>query len=495
MCNDVDDPRRDETPNYFLGLSDKWHFKTEDEPDIVPPFVDAFNIPVPGSNVTVRWTKFQFRVNEPVKVSGGGRIMIFKKGVTNAIWKSYGNAVSSADPTKPIVNLEFIRDFKGVPRATIGTFEIPPWFVKDYDSQYYILFERDTFQDMANNTLVAMNNVTAWTFKTETAPDVTPPKLTSLWPNNLNDTIPILDTWNILLTFSEPIQLNYLLAGPAVVFTTVPVNPGEVPIVVASLAFNTLFIKQAVNLEIRVPKKTLPKWLTWYSISLAGNLIRDKSGNFFTSVPAEANATITSDAFKDFFPYNRWEVRTMREPDLNGPLLLSAYPVRGNLTHPAPRYRIPIDKLTLRFSEKVMMGTGFITIYDSKLKKTVSKLDAKSKSYFKQEGNNTVIFLPQQLKNYDTVYFVIIQSSCITDTSYNSFPGFYDSSQWALFKKYGAWTIQTQLEPKVILSHTTVTVAEGLFNTTYSMVLSTKPGRISYDLHSDISVTCYPLAL
>ena len=51
-----------------------------------------------------------------------------------------------------------------------------------YETEYYILFENDTFRDTVGNSMVPMTDTSAWRFRTNPEPDTTPPVLTMVNP-------------------------------------------------------------------------------------------------------------------------------------------------------------------------------------------------------------------------------------------------------------------------------------------------------------------------
>ncbi len=81
-------------------------------------------------------------ISHVISFSGlGGRFMIFKVRVNSTPIRVY-----SIRGNKDTVALDLYRDFKGKPISTLVTVTVPSHVISEYDSTYFVLFEKDTFK-------------------------------------------------------------------------------------------------------------------------------------------------------------------------------------------------------------------------------------------------------------------------------------------------------------------------------------------------------------
>jgi photosystem II stability/assembly factor-like uncharacterized protein/6-phosphogluconolactonase (cycloisomerase 2 family) len=265
----------------------------------------------------------------------------------------------------------------------------------DYNASYYVLVDEGAFEDESGNPFAGITTDTTWNF--DAVVDVTAPTISTFSPED-DATDVAIDT-TLVLTFDETMVASstgdiVLYSSDDEIVETIPANDGQVSV---------------NNDEVTI---TLSSNLTpgeGYYILVDEGAFEDGAGNAFAGI---ADATT-------------WNFTTFIDED--APTVSETYP-EDNATG------VPLDILSsedmyVAFDENIVAATGNITVYDASDDSVVVVFDITSEDYIEISGSEVYLYFEEML-DYETDYYILIDEAALEDESGNPFAGITDATTW-----------------------------------------------------------------
>jgi hypothetical protein len=304
-----------------LAAQYTWTFSTGTAPDTTPPTVSSVNPLANATNVPVNQA-ISAVFSEPMLVSTVTTVsMTLTAGAATPVAGSV-TCVGSTATFTPSANLAFSTTFTG--KLTVAV------------------------KDLAGNALAAQYT---WTFSTGTAPDTTPPTVTSVNPANLATSVPVNQI--VTAVFSE------LMASATITGVSFTLTQGAATPVAGSVSCpgSTLTFTPTANLA---PGQTFNAKITTAVTDLAGNAL---AANYLWSfqtgaVPALGPAPVVLGTAINFVILAKSTVTTTGTTAVTGNIGLS--PAAGTFL---TGFSITMDSTNVFSTSSVVTGQLFAANY------------------------------------------------------------------------------------------------------------------------------------
>jgi methionine-rich copper-binding protein CopC len=347
----------DELGNAFAGITGNstWNFTTRE--NVVPTLVSLS--PADNSTNVAVGADLKLTFSENV-FAGTGKIQLLSPS---------GDVVIESFDVKSSTQLTFTAD-----SLTINpTNDLLPGKV------YFLRVPNGAIVDVYGNKYVGFTQRSIYNF--ETAP--TDPVVVSFSPTDNKLNVPV-DS-KLVVTFSEPIQLgtagNVIITDSAgTVFATYDVATAPAELIISG---STLTIDPATDFAA--------------------------SKGYFVTITAGAITDTTSAAFAGIANTQTWNFYT-GSSDTTAPTVTSIIPADNatNVTKAAP--------IVLEFSEDVVPGVGFITIFNATTDAIVTKIDVTSAQVV-VTGKTVTVDAQNKLPEDGGKYYVLVSPGAFQDTA------------------------------------------------------------------------------
>ncbi|BBI36164.1 S-layer homology domain-containing protein [Cohnella abietis] len=264
----------------------------------------------------------------------------------------------------------------------------------DYNTSYYVLINPGALKDADNGAYAGITAVGVWAFTTKPALDTTKPKAVVFNPAN-NGTLGDIKTTQFTLTFDKPVFVNankslvILNAANNALFCTIPADS-------TTTGGSSISINLATS---SCPKLTNNLDL---SISIANDVFRDASGNYFDGVT--------------------WRFKIV--VDSTPPTIVSYLPAVGVTT-----VGVSTTQLSLTFNKPVALVGANPTSQVFPQNNQTYKTDLKM--VIDPTNSSRVLFnLGNSKLSSSTLYSVLVPVNLITDLAGNAFAGIANPYQW-----------------------------------------------------------------
>ncbi len=400
-----------------------WDFTTEasSPPQIsaLSPADDAGNVSISGQTFTITW-------DEPVfKISGYIRINEMN-GTAVEIFQNDDITVS------------------GNQTSFTSTIDL------DYNTDYYITINYNSFQDAEGSPNNTVNSTTAWNFTTEPEETV-PPAVTALSPADDATAVPInTDTYTI--TFSEDVQVN---VGTSQIWLYRASDDAAVTQVLAGNSTQVDITNNVVTIEYS--SLTLASDTEYYIVVL-GDAFEDLNGNAFAGIAKPDWSFSTSSG------------------DVTPPTISALNPT-DNATN------VAVDQnLVMTFNENVIKNTGSISVHRASDDLLLTAISV-GHSDVVVSGSSVSINLPIDLPN-STELYVNMPSGTFQDVAGNDFGGISDQS-WSFTTEAGDVTAPTISSLSPAHNATGVSVTNWVYVVTFDENIQFGSGLIRLKRSSD----------
>jgi methionine-rich copper-binding protein CopC len=246
-----------------IPVTDKstWDFYTAGNPDVTAPEIVSFSPVIGATGVPVATTQLQLTFDEPIQKQSLGNILI--RDFSNTIFVQYYPAIN---------------DNRVTVTGNVATITLPANLA--YGTSYYVQVVPATFEDLAGNDHSGFTT-TLWQFSTEAAPDVTPPVIQVLAPED--NSTEVLITSDLLVSFNENIQKgtgNILVkrVSDNVTIQTINVAGGNVT---------------ASGTTLSIDPADLPAGTALY-VTIPATAVRDNSNNYFPGIASSSAWNFTT---------------------------------------------------------------------------------------------------------------------------------------------------------------------------------------------------------
>ncbi|MCR9250156.1 MAG: Ig-like domain-containing protein [bacterium] len=370
--------------NDVVGISgETWDFTTE---AASPPQISSLSPADDGTGVAVSGQTFTITWDETVtEASGFARI----NQMNGTMVESFTDFVVSGSQT-----------------SFTSTVDL------DYNTDYYITVNANSFQDAVGSSSPAISGSTTWNFTTEPSETVAP-TVSALSPEDNATGVPTsTDTYTI--TFSEDVQVN---VGTSQIWMY---RASDDVAVSGLLAGNTTVVDVTNNVvTIEFTGLTLVAGTEYYIVVL-GDAFEDLNGNAFAGISKPD-----------------WSF-TASSGDVTPPSVSSLSPT-DNATD------VAIDQtLTINFNESIQKGTGTISIHRVSDDLQLQALSVSTANVV-VSGSSATITPPVDFP-FDTELYVSIPSGTFEDLAGNDYPGLSGT----------IWSFTTEPEAFDVVSFSTV---------------------------------------
>ncbi|WP_339205372.1 Ig-like domain-containing protein [Paenibacillus sp. FSL K6-3182] len=395
---------QDAAGNLYYGTS--WVFTTDAAPvNVAAPFVPADNatsVPV-NSELFITFDKaIQARADKYIEI---------RRVSNNTTFERFSALSSRITVTKNQVKITPSSNFEP-------------------NTAYYVLIDAGAFTQTDPNGSQWYHGIagaSVWNFSTDPGYETTPPLATELLPV-ANGSITSLNSV-LKINFNEPVfpssgVIEIREAATGSLFRSIPITSERVT------GGGTYQITIDPNKAINGESEKAFVNNTKYYITIGNRAIRDAAGNHFAGISSSTywSFTVSQDTVR--------------------PTLTLLNPVNN-----AVSVGLKQD-ITATFSEPIMKGaTGTITFNPV----GNSALKAIPANYYVHGNNNSLLVItPSEALTANTVYYVTIDASAVTDLAGNSFAGILNEYQWT-FRTFGSDTTAPVLN-KLEWSGSTITM-------------------------------------
>jgi methionine-rich copper-binding protein CopC len=358
---------KDNEGNYYAGISSgtDWNFTTI---ETTAPTVNSFS-PADNAIGVGIFDKLVINFSEVVRI-GTGNIIIKKVSDDNAV-----ETIDVTDSTK-------------VTGDGTSTITIDPVTSLDSETSYYVLIDAAAFKDTAGNNYAGISTPGGWNFTTA---DVTSPSIIDLSPQDNATSVGVNDV--LIIRFTENVTVG---TG------NITIKKSQDNKTVETIAAASYKVKGSGTDTITIDPATTLAENTQYYVLIDATAFTDKAGNRFTGITSVTN----------------WNFAT------------TAVPVVSGLTPADGAVDVGVNsKLVIAFSEKVIMGSGNITIMTSG-GSTVATITVTDTTKVSGSGTDRITINLATTLAGGTGYYVLIDAGAFKDTAGNSFPGISSPTAW-----------------------------------------------------------------
>lgn len=347
-----------------------WRFTIRDKPDKVNPDIASLSPANNEENVSTN-INLVITFDEPVTAQSGKYITLRHLGSGNVL---YAEQVTEAS-------------------IDGNSFTFSPSVTLDYLETYFVNIDADAFLDAFENPFAGISDNTTWRFVVADAPDVTPPVITALAPNNGATNVGI--GTSLVITFNEPV-----VAAPSLEVALFDANNDGSPIEVfdptdGSISGNTVTFNPSGSLQYEGT----------YYVTIQSGAFADLSGNLFAGINDPSI----------------WQFQIEPNPDQIPPGILSLTP--GNDASNVSRS----VSFTISFDEPVVGQPGkVISIFTLADSHELESFEATNDDL----ADNAYTFTPSTPLQYNVTYYITIDPDAFRDLAGNSFAGITDDATW-----------------------------------------------------------------